>query len=100
MTETQLRAYEALFIVPANADDASIKTMLEKHTKFIEEQGGKVGKAEKWEKRKLAYPIRGHSEGNYCLILFDAPAHVPAELTRIFRISDDIIRGRVYLREK
>ena len=94
------RAYEALYIVPANLDDEAVGQNVERYKKFIEEQGGTVEKAEKWDKRKLSYPIKGHSEGNYCLLQFSAPAKVPAELSRLFRINDEVIRGRIYLREE
>lgn len=93
------RKYEALYILPANMDDASVLAHVEKHKKLIEEHGGTVEVAEKWDKRNLAYPIKGHTEGNYCLLQFTAPPTVPAELSRQFRISDEVIRGRVFLRE-
>lgn len=93
------RNYEALYILPANMDDQSVAAHVEKHKKLIEENGGKVEVAEKWDKRKLAYPIKGHTEGNYCLLQFSAPPAVPAELIRQFLISDEVIRGRVFLRE-
>ena len=55
--------------------------------------------AAKWDKRKLAYEINGFKEGNYILMNFDAPADLPSELNRLMRISDDVIRHRIYLRE-
>lgn len=94
------RQYEALYIVPANLDDDAINNSIGKYKKAIEEQGGNVEKAEKWDKRKLAYPIKGHQEGNYCILQFSAPPQVPAELSRLFRINDEVIRGRIYLREE
>lgn len=94
------RAYEALYIVPASLDDKAVGANIDRYKKFIEEQGGSVEKAELWEKRKLAYPIKGHNEGNYCLLQFSANPKVPAELSRLFRISDEVIRGRIYLREE
>jgi small subunit ribosomal protein S6 len=96
---TKLRSYEALYILPAGLDDAAVEAHIDKNKKMIEEKGGSVEKAEKWEKRRLAYPIRGHKEGNYCVLQFSAPPTIPAELSRLFRISDEVIRGRVYLRE-
>ncbi len=100
MKNENMRAYEALYILPANLDDAAVGAVIEKHTKLIKDNGGQIDKAEKWgDKRKLAYPINGHNDGNYCLIQFTAPPQVPAELSRIFRISDEVIRGRIYLRE-
>lgn len=96
----KLRNYEALYILPANADDDAIEASLQAFKTAIEAGGGTVNKAEKWDKRKLAYKIKGHAEGNYCLLEFSAPPAVPAEVRRLFRINDEIIRGRVFLREE
>ncbi|MFN8140371.1 MAG: 30S ribosomal protein S6 [Fimbriimonadales bacterium] len=98
MTEG-IRAYEAMYILPGNLDEAAVTATLEKHTKFITEAGGTVEKAQLWERRRLAYPIKQHSDGNYCLLQFTSGPKVPAELSRLFRISDEIIRGRVFKRE-
>lgn len=99
MKNENMRAYEAMYILPADLDDAAVGAVIDKHTKLIKENGGEIEKAEKWEKRKLAYTINGHNDGNYCIIQFSAPPKVPAELSRIFRISDEVIRGRIFLRE-
>jgi small subunit ribosomal protein S6 len=93
------RSYEALYIIPASASDEDVEASVTKHKQAIEESGGTVDKAEKWQKRKLAYPIKGHVEGNYCILHFTAPPNVPSELSRLFRINDQVIRGRIYLRE-
>jgi small subunit ribosomal protein S6 len=94
------RSYEALYIVPASMADEDVDISVEKYKTAIEEKGATVDKAERWQKRKLAYPIKGHNEGNYCIMHFSAPPTVPAELSRLFRINDEIIRGRIYLREE
>ncbi|HZH97625.1 MAG TPA: 30S ribosomal protein S6, partial [Fimbriimonadaceae bacterium] len=62
----------------------------------IEEHGGTVERAEKWDRRKLAYEIDGHKEGTYVQFNFEAGAAVPQELNRLMRISDDIIRHRIF----
>ncbi|MCH8274407.1 MAG: 30S ribosomal protein S6 [Armatimonadetes bacterium] len=97
--ETAQRPYEAFYILPAGLDGQAVESILEKHRKFIEEQGGTVEKAELWEKRYLAFPINGHSEGNYCLIHFTAAPGLPRELGRLFRLSDEVIRARIFSRE-
>ena len=95
-----MRPYEALYILPADLDDDAVAAILDKYKGFVEEKGGKVEKAEKWEKRQLAYPINGHAEGNYCLMHFEAPSTLPAELSRLFRINEEVIRARIFLREE
>ncbi len=93
------RKYEALYIVSPTLTDSDVKSIAEKYKGVVEGQGGTVEKAEKWEKRKLAYEIEGLKEGNYILMLFEADAKVPAELSRQMRNNDEVIRHRIFLKE-
>jgi small subunit ribosomal protein S6 len=94
------REYEAIYIVPTALDDQQVGAILEKYKNVVHDQGGTVDKAEKWEKRRLAYPIKGHAEGIYCLMHFKSSPKVPSELSRLFRIDDSIVRSRIFLREE
>ena len=93
------RKYEAFYIVKPEFTDADVQKIADKFKSIVEDQGGTVESAAKWDKRKLAYEIKGFKEGNYILMHFEAEAKVPAELNRLMRISDDIIRHRVYKNE-
>ena len=93
------RSYETLYIVKPELKDSEIQKIADKFKKVVEDKGGKVNSAEKWEKRKLAYEIAGQKEGNYVIMLFDAEGDVPAELNRLMRISDDVIRHITILKE-
>ncbi len=46
-----------------------------------------------WGKRRLAYPINDLNEGYYVLINFSAAHDFPAELDRIYKITDGILRS-------
>jgi small subunit ribosomal protein S6 len=89
------RNYEALYIVRPDLKDEEINKIAERYKKVVEDKGGSVAKAEKWEKRKLAYEIAGLKEGNYIIMNFEAGPDVPAELNRLLRISDDVVRHQV-----
>jgi small subunit ribosomal protein S6 len=93
------RSYETLYIVKPELKDSEIQKIADKFKKVVEDKGGSVTSAEKWEKRKLAYEIAGQKEGNYVMMLFDAEGDVPAELNRLMRISDDIMRHITILKE-
>jgi small subunit ribosomal protein S6 len=84
------RSYEALYIVRPELKDSEIQKIADKFKKVVEDKGGSVSKAEKWEKRKLAYEIAN---------LKDAEGDVPAELNRLLNISDDIIRHQIVKQE-
>lgn len=89
------RKYEAFYIVPANLNDDEVKNVANHFKDIVEKNGGTVESAEKWEKRKLAYEIKGHREGNYVLMKFEGPSPLPNELNRLMRINDSIIRHRI-----
>lgn len=91
--------YEALYILRGELKDSEIQKITDKFKKVVEDKGGTVSEAGKWEKRKLAYEIKGVKEGNYILMNFEAEGDVPAELSRLLRISDDIIRHQIVKQE-
>lgn len=88
--------YEVMAIVKPDFSDADVQKLADKFKTVIEEKGGAVESAGKWEKRKLAYEIEGFKEGNYVVFNFEAPAALPKELNRLMGINDDIIRHRIF----
>ncbi len=92
----QSRKYEAMVIVKPSLGDGDVQKIADRFKSVVEENGGKVDSAGKWDKRKLSYPIDGHKEGTYVLLSFDAPAKAPQELNRLLGIHDDVIRHRVF----
>ena len=49
---------------------------------------------------RLAYPINDLMEGYYVLMTFTAAAAVPAELDRIFRITDGVMRSMIVCKDE
>jgi len=93
-----MRHYEAMFIVDPDTEDEALEAIQAKYSKVVTDGGGEVTEIGKWDRgrRQLAYDIqqanKQYREGIYLLIQFVANADVPAELDRIFRISDDVFR--------
>jgi small subunit ribosomal protein S6 len=94
------RKYEAFYIVKPELTDAEVQKIADRFKGVVEQNGGSVESAGKWDKRKLAYELNGFKEGTYILMHFEAPAAAPAELKRLLGISEDVIRDRIYLREE
>ena len=63
----------------------------EKFTGLINENG-KVESVENMGKKKLAYEIKKFSEATYMLFNFESNPNSIAELERVYRITDDIIK--------
>ena len=93
------RKYEAFYILDPSLTDPAVQKIADHFKEVVEKNGGQVASAAKWDKRKLAYPIAGHTEGNYVLMDFECGSQVPKELSRLMRISDDVIRHRIYSKE-
>lgn len=92
--EKQNAAYETIFVVDLQLGDDGVKSVVEKFTNLISENGD-ITETNEWGKRKLAYPINDLNEGYYVLVKFTAPAEFPAELERIYNITDGIMRSIV-----
>ena len=84
--------YEALYVLRTDIEEQAIHDNVEKFNALIAENGGTVAKCDERGKRRLAYPIDYKNEGYYVLLEIEAPAELPAELERNFRISDAVIR--------
>jgi len=91
-----MQKYEVMAIVKPDITDADVQKLADRFKGVIEEKGGSVERAAKWDKRRLAYEINGFKEGNYVLLNFESEGSVPQELNRLMRINDDIIRHRIF----
>ncbi len=91
--------YECIYIIDAQLGD-SIPTMVEKFTNLVAENGTMIGDVEEWGKRRLAYPINDLNDGYYVLMNFESKPDFPAELDRIFKITDGIIRSLIICKDE
>jgi len=85
-------SYESLFIVNVQNGEAVAKETVSKFTAIIEENA-EIVEANKWGKRRLAYPINDQSEGYYTVITFKSAPEFPTELERLYNIDENIMRS-------
>lgn len=86
-------SYEAMLIFSvANGDD--VTALIEKFKALIEENGT-LESVDEWGKRKLAYEINDESEAFYALYNFTSGPDFPAELERVAKITDGVLRSLV-----
>lgn len=91
-------SYEVLFVVDLTPGEEGVKALIEKFTSLIA-ANGTVNEVNEWGKRRLAYPINDMNDGYYVLVNFSAPTDFPAELERVFSITDGILRSMVIAKE-
>ena len=91
--------YEAVYILNPELNEEQIAALVERF-KGVVEANGTVSEIDEWGKRRLAYPINDLMEGYYVLMTFTATAAVPAELDRLFRINDNVMRSMIVCKDQ
>ena len=84
--------YETVFIIDPRKSEEDTAALVEKFKALAESNATQV-EVDEWGKRKLAYPIQDQSEGHYVRMTFTSANAFPAELDRIFRITDGVMRS-------
>ncbi|MGN1051219.1 MAG: 30S ribosomal protein S6 [Acutalibacteraceae bacterium] len=84
--------YETVMVLSMTLGDEGIQSTIEKFKSLIEKHGT-LESVDEWGKRKLAYLINKESEGYYVLMNFESTAEFPAELDRIYNITDGVLRS-------
>ena len=89
--------YECMYILNPNLSEEENAAIVEKF-KALVEANGTIDEMEEMGKRKLAYEIDDMTEGYYVLVKFTSDPAFPAELDRILRITDGVMRSLITLR--
>ena len=90
-----MRRYELMLVLRPDTADDRVQQILDRTTRGIAESEGQVVKVSPWGRRRLAYPISGHREGSYFIVVFDAPSESIDELERGLNITEEIMRHLV-----
>ena len=83
--------YEVLYIIDPALGEEGIAALVEKFKAMVEAEGT-LSNIDEWGKRRLAYPINDLNEGYYVLMNFDAKPAFPAELERVMKITEGVLR--------
>ena len=74
--------------------EEAVKALVEKFTTLIG-ANAEVETVNEWGNRRFAYPIEDLTEGYYVLVKFASAPDFPNELSRIYNITDGILRSLV-----
>ena len=86
-----LKKYETIFIINSEVGEENIKDLVEKFKDMIE-ASAKIENIDEWGKRKLAYEIQDKNEGYYVLANFSSSPDFPAQLERVYKITEGILK--------
>ena len=83
--------YEVLYIIDPAKGEEGIAALVEKFKAMVEAEGT-LSNIDEWGKRRMAYAINDLTEGYYVLMNMEAKPEFPAELERVMKITDGILR--------
>lgn len=95
-----MRSYEVMFIAHPDLDDASLNSLVDKAKGWVTAAGGQVTQVDLLGRRRLAYPIRKQSEGQYILMQTQMGAPGTRELERNMRLTEQVMRFQVIRAEE
>lgn len=86
--------YETVMVISMKQGEEGIQAIVEKFKALIEKHAPLLN-VDEWGKRRLAYLINKESEGYYVLMNFESEAEFPAELDRVYKITDGVLRSLI-----
>ena len=84
--------YECVYIARQDVAAPQVEALTAQFSNVIEEQGGKIAKTEYWGLKTLSYRMKKNRKGHYVLMNIDAPSPAVAEMERLMRINEDVLR--------
>jgi small subunit ribosomal protein S6 len=95
-----VREYEIMLIYSSQLDEEALEAAIQRTTDLIANNGGEVEKVDKWGRRRFAYEINDMTEGFYVVIDFKAETGATAEVERILKITEEVVRYLLVRRDE
>jgi small subunit ribosomal protein S6 len=92
--------YEILLLLDPELTEERGSEIVARVRERVEADRGTWDGHEPWGRRKLAYEIDHKAEGVYHLLLFTAPPETLAEVSRVLKITDGVVRHLAVRRVK
>jgi small subunit ribosomal protein S6 len=89
------RQYELVYIITPEASDQEIADLHTQIEQIVQRYGGTFDKTENWGRKRLAYDIGHHREGNYVVETITGSGELMKEIDRRLRVIDQVIRHLV-----
>ena len=89
-----VNSYETMLVFSVANGEENVQALIEKFKALVEEHGT-LESVDEWGSRKLAYPINDEPDGYYVLFNYTAGPEFPAELERIAKITEGVLRSLV-----
>ena len=90
-----MREYELVLIVSPELDEIETDAIIQGVKGNIESNAGEVIKIDSWGRKRLAFPIKRHSDAFYVLFIFKSEPASVRKLTNSFRVIEPVLRHMV-----
>ncbi len=87
-----MRIYEIMFIVRPDVVEEDLDKLIAQFDGIVTSTGGKVQKAEKWGRRRLAYEVKRCREGQYVLFTIECDPATVREFERRLKVVDSVVK--------
>jgi small subunit ribosomal protein S6 len=87
-----LHEYELVVVMNPDIVEEDVPAAIERVTGAVTSRGGEVVDIQPWGRRRLAYSIDRHTEGNYLVTQIKLAPERTHELESGFKISEDVLR--------
>ena len=94
-----MKKYETVMVFSTAITEEETKALVEKFTNLIV-KNGTVESVDEWGKRRLAYPINDENDGYYVLVNYSCAPDFPAELDRVLKITDGVLRSLIVAKDE
>ena len=94
-----MKKYETVMVFSTAITEEETKALVEKFTNLIA-KNGTVESVDEWGKRRLAYPINDENDGYYVLVNYSCEPDFPAELDRVLKITDGVLRSLIVAKDE
>lgn len=91
--------YEVIYILNPTLGEEETAALVEKFKTMVESHGT-LSEVDEWGKRRLSYPINDYQDGYYVLMTFQSVPAFPAELDRVFKITDGVMRSLIVCKDE
>jgi small subunit ribosomal protein S6 len=93
-----LRNYEIMLILPAEADEQVVSAVVDRINRTLADTDGKVGKIDRWGRKRFAFEIDRQTEGYYVVVELTSDPTAMRELERVLSLADEVIRFKTTVR--
>lgn len=87
-----MRGYETCLIINPETSEEALEGLLNKLNDTITNLNGKVLKTDKWDKKKLQYPIKKQQKAHFYFLSYLGNNQILDEISHFLRFNENVLR--------